>query len=138
MVDAAGATGPETEVEAARALEPSPPATLPEDHRVVEFERRADSARMRSLSTRPNPTAAVPARWLNARVLVAQLVASLGKRWSVAALFGIEQARDDELARGDVLDGEADRFEYRHHVGIPTAGPLVVDAPDLDEVLFRH
>ena len=113
----------------------SPPRTLPADHRVVEFERRADAARIRAIAG-PPATASVPTRWLNLRVMVQRLMASFVDQWSVAFLG--EQPADDQFGRGEVLDREPHRLEDGDPIRVAQLRPLAPDATDLDELLLRQ
>ena len=115
--------------------EPSPARTLPPDHRVVEFERRADATHLRAAAGTP-ATASVPARWLNLRVMVQRLMASLLEGWSVAFLG--DQPPGDQFGRREVLDRQPDRLEDGDLMRVAELGPLAPDAPDLDELLLRH
>ena len=113
----------------------SPPRTLPADHRVVEFERRADAARIRAIAG-PPATASVPTRWLNLRVMVQRLMASFVDQWSVAFLG--EQPADDQFGRGEVLDREPHRLEDGDPIRVAQLRPLAPDASDLDELFLRQ
>lgn len=115
--------------------EPSPARTLPANHRVVEFERNADAANVRSIAADP-PTESVPARWLNLRVVVQRLVASMVEGWSVAFLG--EQPPGDQLGRSEILDREPHRLEGGDRVRVADVGPLAPDGAKLDELLLRQ
>jgi hypothetical protein len=115
--------------------EPAPVRTLPSDHRVVEFERRADAAHMRAIAGEP-ATASVPTRWLNLRVMVQRLMASFVDQWSVAFLG--EQPAGDQLGRGEVLDRKPHRLEDGDPIRVAELRPVAPDAPDLDEPFLRH
>ena len=73
--------------------------------------------------------------WVAFRVAVERLVSSLVER---LGQLGAEQPNDDELGRGHVLDGEADRLENGDRVRGASRGPAGLDAPDLHEVGLRH
>jgi hypothetical protein len=115
--------------------EPSPARALPADHRVVEFERQADAAKVRSISREP-ATASVPTRWLNVRVMVQRLMASMFAQWSVAFLG--DQRPGDQLGRGEILDREPDRLEDRDRIGVAERRPLASDAAELHGLFFRQ
>ena len=115
--------------------EPSPARTLPADHRVVEFERNADAARVRAIAGEP-ATASVPTRWLNLRVMVQRLMASMVEGWSVAFLG--EQRPGDQLGRSEILDREPHRLEDGDRVRVADVGPLAPDGAKLHELLLRQ
>ncbi len=115
--------------------EAAPVRTLPGDHRVVEFEHRADAAHIRASTGEPAP-ASVSARWLNLRVMVQRLMASFVDGWSVAFLG--EQPAGNQLGRGEVLDREPHRLEDGNRIRVAELRPLVPDAPDLDQPFLRH
>lgn len=129
-----------SEVKAA-TIEEAAPATLPRTHRVVEFEHRVDLAAARATARMAAGTAAQPAaatHWLIARTAMEQLVTELLERWSVPALLGWDQAPDDQLGRGNVLDRQAHGLENGDGVWIATVGPVAPDTADFDQVLFRR
>ena len=115
--------------------EPSPARTLPADHRVLEFERQADAARIRDVAGEP-ATASVSTRWFNLRVMVQRLMASIVDRWSVAFLG--QQPAGDQLGRGEVLDREPHRLEDGDRVRVAELRPLAPDATDLHELFLRQ
>jgi hypothetical protein len=125
-----------SEVKAA-TIEDAPPATLPGTHRVVEFEHRVDLAAARA-TARMAMEPAVATHWLVARAAMKQLVAELLERWSVPMLLGWEQPPDDQLGRGNVLDGQAHGLEGGDGIRSATVGPVAPDAADFDQVLFRR
>jgi hypothetical protein len=110
-------------------------ATLLPSHRVVEFERQVDVARRSSIGATPP---AVSTRWLVARAAISQIVTSLVSEWSVPGLLGSEQPGGDELGRGDVLDGKANRLEDGDGVRVASVRPVTADRADFDQVRFRH
>ncbi len=133
------ASGPPGVVEIVAALAPERPmpAALPDTHRVVAFERRADADALRAVGT-DQMTDRVPMRRAIVQAVVRTLLASLVERSSLLGWLVSEQAGGDELGRGDVLDGEADRLEDGDRLGVTLPGPAALDAPDLHEVRFRH
>jgi hypothetical protein len=135
VVTMAEAGGP-PEVEALAGVAP-PAATLPDSHRVVEFERGVDRAAARA-AARPGGAMHVPARWFSFRLLVERLLATFVDRWSAVGFAGPEQPGGDELRGGDVLDGQPDGLEDGDRVGRSTIGPSGVDGADLDEVAFHR
>ena len=133
------AAGPAGVVENVAALAPRRPmpAALPDTHRVVAFERRADADALRAIAT-DSIADPVPMRRAIIQAVVRTLLANLVERSSLLGWLVSEQAGGDELGRGDVLDGEADRLENGDRLGITLPGPAALDAPDLHEVRFRH
>jgi len=70
-------------------------------------------------------------RWVTFRVVLERLVSSLLARLGLPAT---EQATHDQLRRGDVLDGEADRLEDGDGVRLAPGDPSALHGSDLDEV----
>ena len=56
-------------------------------------------------------------------------------RWSIALA---QEPVGDQLSRGDVLDGQPDRFEDGDRVGRTGGRPVRADAADLYEAVLRH
>jgi hypothetical protein len=84
----------------------------------------------------PGRVLAAPTRWFMLRIVVERWLASIAARWSGDGSRLPEQARSNELGRGEVLDGQPDRLEDRDRVGIALAGPAPRDRADLDEALL--
>lgn len=68
-------------------------------------------------------------RWSWFRTLVERLLAGLFDRWSMA-----QHPADDQLGRGDVLQGQADRLEDGDAVG--WSWPAGLHRTDLDQAVF--
>ena len=131
VVTVAGTTEVKTATMAEHAM-----ATLLPSHRVVEFERQVDAARARSSIGAAPP--AISTRWLVARAAISQIVTSLVSEWSVPGLLGFEQPGGDELGRGDVLDGKANRLEDGDGVRVASVRPVGTNRADFDQIRFRH
>lgn len=76
------------------------------------------------------------ARWLILRLIVERWLASIGDRWSAVGLGPSEESGGDELARRDILDREADRFEDGDRIGWTLSGPAILHRADLHEIMF--
>jgi hypothetical protein len=104
-------------------------ASGPDLARLLAHEASADAwhaERARPLATRS---------WVAFRVVLEWLLSSLLERLGQP---GPEQATDNELGRGHVLDREANRLEGGDGLGVAGRGPAGLDAPDLDEVPLSH
>ena len=90
--------------------------------------------------TAPRPPEVHPrmaGRWMSVRGLIGQLLAG----WidDVSSRLGLaQQSGGDQLGRGDVLDGEADRLEDGDRALRPIARPIATDRADLDDRLPLH
>jgi len=82
-----------------------------------------------------DPRPMITQRWVTFRLVFERLVSSLLERLGLPA---IQQTRDDQLGRGDVLDGEADRLEGGDGVRLAARDPSTLHGPDLDEVGLRQ
>ena len=136
VVTVEAATAPEPLAPAAPAPSPESIAAADPDSRMTRFEADADATHARATSRPPERAPAVPVRWVTFRVLVEQLLASLGDR--LARDVGPQQAAGDELGRGNVLDREADGLEDGHGVRVSRLDPARVDGADLHEIRLRH
>ena len=84
----------------------------------------------RASDTRPAPRATQ--RWLMVRAVLTQLLAMLAKRLDLVW----QEPLDDELGRGNVLDGQPDRLEGGDGHRIPARDPGPIDAADLHQGLL--
>jgi hypothetical protein len=82
----------------------------------------------------PHATPRASQRWLMVRAAIGQLLAVILDGLDL----GAQKAVDDELGRGNVLDGQADRLEGGDGLRIATRRPGSLDRPDLDEGRLRH
>jgi hypothetical protein len=125
------------QIEVTAASAPSatsgPVAGLP---RLLAFESAADVATTRGnvVSAERAPTT----RWTTFRAMLGQLLATLADRLELGGWPVAQQPLDDELGRGDVLDGQPDRLEDRDRLGIPGRDPVATDGADLHEVRLRQ
>ncbi len=120
-------------IEVTAALAPVPPPTPRAwvGPRLLAFEAAADlDAERNTAVTRAAP--AMPVRWATVRTVVAQMVTAL------VADLGLEEAADDQLGSGDVLDRQPDRLEGRDRVRVARRSPPPADAPDLHELRLRQ
>jgi hypothetical protein len=117
-------------------VEPAPvPRELPDAHRALAFEHEADADASRAAwSTSSSPLS--PTRWAVVRIVLGGLVAALTDDWSGGAGLA-EQTRDDELGRGDVLDGQPDGLEDGDRLGVAVVSPFAPHAADLDQAPLR-
>jgi hypothetical protein len=82
-----------------------------------------------------DPRPMITPRWVTFRLVFERLVSSLLERLGLPA---IQQLRHDQLGRGEVLDGEADRLEGGDGVRLAARDPSTLHGPDLDEVRLRQ
>jgi hypothetical protein len=85
-------------------------------------------------ATGPAATPRAAQRWLMVRAAIGQLAAVILDGLGLAP----QQAIDDELGGGDVLDGQPDGLEGGDALGVARRGPGTLNRPDLDERLLRH
>lgn len=121
------------------AMAMPPPSPRAPDDRVVAFERSVDERAARAARDVAAPIAvgATHRRWVTFRSLLERLLAGYLERWSGGGIAG-EQTRDDQLGRGDVLDGQSDRLEDGDRLRVARRNPARLDAADLDEVRLRQ
>ena len=112
------------------------PSEIDRTARVTLFELAHDAASIRDKGRAPERRSATPSRWLQFRSLVVQLLASISERLALAVAF--EEPLTDELGRGHVLDGQADRLEDGERLGVSRPAPVRVDGADRHEVALRH
>jgi len=84
-------------------------------------------------ATDPQPM--VTQRWVTFRIVLERLLSSLLERLGLPAT---QQAGDDQLGRGDVLDGEANRLEGGDGVRLAAGDPSALHGSDLDEVRLHQ
>jgi hypothetical protein len=116
------------QIEATAAL--TPEAVAP---RVIDLDRLLALEAPYSYGapdTRPAPRATH--RWLMFRAVLTQLLVVLAERLGLVW----QEPIDDELGRGDVLDGQPDRLEGRDGHRVPARDPGPLDAADLHQGLL--
>jgi hypothetical protein len=115
------------------ATEPSTPEAAARDLSDLEWLLAGEEPFNRGAAD-PAGTPRMAQRWIMVRAAVGQLVAAILEGLGLVP----QQAMDDQLGRGDVLDGQSDRLEGGDGLRVAGRRPGPLDRPDLDEGLFRH